>query len=86
MIPRLRLAPALCLALLLTFVLSLTVFAYSSLQNAHDYYASAKAKKYYYCDDDPAWKDLSAKYLLKFDTEAEAKAKTGMVLHRPCKN
>lgn len=55
-------------------------------QARHVFYASAKAKKYYYCDDDPQWKDLSPKYLLKFNSEAEAKAKTQMVLHRPCKN
>lgn len=55
-------------------------------QTQHVFYASAKAKKYYYCDDDPQWKDLSPKYLLKFNTEAEAKAKTNMVLHRPCQN
>ncbi len=83
---RLRMAQAICLAIVLAFFLAFTAYASTSYQVAHSFYASAKAKKYFYCDDDPQWKDLSPKYLLKFSSDSEAKAKTGMVLHRPCRD
>lgn len=54
-------------------------------QSVHRFVASSKAKKYYYCDTDPAWHDLSPKNLLWFDTEEEARHATGMVLHAPCR-
>jgi hypothetical protein len=44
-----------------------------------------RAKKYYYCDSDSAWRDLSPANLVWFDSEEALRAQyPTMVLHAPC--
>lgn len=53
---------------------------------AHRFVISRKAKKYYYCDSDGAWRGLAKGNLVWFDSEAEVQAAyPGMVLHEPCR-
>ena len=54
--------------------------------DGHAWYASSyRTAKYYYCDTDPGWQELSARYLTTFDTEAALKEKLpGLTLHAPC--
>jgi hypothetical protein len=54
---------------------------------AHRYVVSTKARKYYYCDSDPAWHGLAAANLEWYDTEAALLARyPTLVLHAPCKD
>jgi hypothetical protein len=53
--------------------------------SGYRFVASSLAKKYYYCETDPAWRSLSQKNLVWFNSEEEAKRSTGMVLHAPCR-
>jgi hypothetical protein len=48
---------------------------------------STKARKYYYCDSDPAWHGLAAANLEWYDDEAALLARyPALVLHAPCKD
>jgi hypothetical protein len=51
----------------------------------HVFYVSVEAKKYYYCDTDPAWHDLKPENLRSYDSEEALLADfPGLVLHQPC--
>jgi hypothetical protein len=53
----------------------------------HRFVVSKRAKKYYYCDTDPAWRDLSAANLEWYDSEEALRAQyPNLVLHAPCKD
>jgi len=55
--------------------------------NGHIFYTSRYfTSKLYYCDTDPAWKNLSEKYLESYPTEDELLKKfPTKTLHEPCK-
>jgi hypothetical protein len=49
------------------------------------YTSSYHSSKLYYCDTDPAWKNLSEKYLVSYDSEAELLAiYPDKKLNKPC--
>lgn len=53
----------------------------------HIFYTSSHWKaKYYYCDTDNDWKNLSPNYLKSFSSEAELLAAYSRFLHEPCKD
>ncbi|MBI4160427.1 MAG: hypothetical protein HY506_00790 [Candidatus Yanofskybacteria bacterium] len=54
---------------------------------AHIYYTSSySTAKYYYCDTDSDWKNLSANYLKSYPSEsAILKDYPARILHEPCK-
>ncbi len=54
----------------------------------HIYYVSSyRSAKYYYCDTDSAWKNLSPKYLRQFNSAEELLREfPGRILHEACKN
>lgn len=52
----------------------------------HIFYTSSHWKaKYYYCDTDNGWKDLSPTYLKSFNSEEELLKNYSRILHEPCK-
>lgn len=54
---------------------------------SHLFYTSSHWKaKYYYCDTDDGWKNLSATYLKTFSSEQELLANYSRILHEPCQN
>ena len=56
-------------------------------QAGHIFYTSSHWKsKYYYCDSDGGWKNLSENYLKSFDSEVELLKTYDRVLHEPCAN
>jgi len=59
----------------------------SATSSAHVFYVSSSTNvKYYYCDTDEAWKNLSPKYLKSFSNVADLlSAFPGVVLHEACK-
>jgi hypothetical protein len=53
----------------------------------HRFVASKRARQYYYCDSDPAWRDLAPANLVWFDSEALLRETyPNLVLHEPCKD
>ncbi|MHB8621505.1 MAG: hypothetical protein ACYDAG_18415 [Chloroflexota bacterium] len=54
--------------------------------SGHTFYASGyRTARTIYCDDDPAWRKLSPRYLDHYPTLQEAEAAhPGYTLHRPC--
>ena len=54
---------------------------------SHIFYTSSHWKaKYYYCDTDNDWKDLSPAYLKSFNSEEELLRNYPRTLHEPCNN
>ena len=53
---------------------------------AHRFAVSTRARSYYYCDTDSAWKGLSTANLRWYETERALKAAyPGLTLHEPCR-
>lgn len=60
-----------------------TKIAPPTAQTSGRFVASSIAKKYYYCETDPAWKELSQSNLVWSDDESVF-TKRGLVLHQAC--
>lgn len=60
-----------------------TKIAQPTVQTSGRFVASSIAKKYYYCETDPAWKELSQANLVWSDDESVF-TKRGLVLHQAC--
>lgn len=59
----------------------------SPVSGQHLFYTSSHWKaKYYYCDTDKDWQNLSPTYLKSFSSEQELLAAYSRISHEPCKN
>ena len=68
-----------------TFAPTATLRLPSPTAHAHRYVVSIRARTYYYCDTDSAWKSLSAANLRWYDGERALKADyPRLTLHEPC--
>lgn len=53
--------------------------------HGHAFYVSKQARTFYYCETDPAWKDLKPENLLRYESEKTLRADfPKLVLHKTC--